>query len=109
LDSGSSITADTWTFVVFTYDGTGGPTAATGMNLYINGSADSSNRSDSAAYVAMDNGTGVFALGEDDGTSRRFDGIMLGGPLGPFFTHHELTAEEVTSLFDMGSAVTGLP
>ena len=31
-----------------------------------------------------------------------YDGKMAGGPLGPFFTHKELSSDEVLRLYELG-------
>ncbi|KKL95946.1 hypothetical protein LCGC14_1849440, partial [marine sediment metagenome] len=37
-----------------------------------------------------------------------FNGTMVGGPLGPFFTQTELSAADVTRLYNIGKSALGL-
>ena len=47
-----------WNFVVATYDGTGGNTASSGMELYIDNTAINTTKATQAGYVAMENDLG---------------------------------------------------
>ena len=92
-------------FFVVTYDGGGGTTAANGITHYENGVVVASTATNSDNYSEMENGTAVLALGvvNTSGTPANFwNGAMLGGPLGPFFTQQELTAAEVRNLYHIG-------
>ncbi len=91
---------DVWHFVVATYDGSAD---ATGLNLYQDGVLWASDDTDDANFVSLrDTGTTV-KLGHTNLTpASLFDGYMAGGPLGPFFTQKELTADEVLRLSDIG-------
>ena len=59
----------------------------------------------------MENLNGKDLLGHIIGASAisgLFNGLMAGGPLGPFFTQVELTADQVRGLYDLGHAALGL-
>jgi hypothetical protein len=109
IASATSYVASQWNFVVATYDGTGGATAMTGCELYLNGTIEGSpTRTENAGYVAMENGTSVVGLGQRSPAELLLNGRMAGGPLGPFFTQVELTPDQVKTLYDLGRAALGL-
>lgn len=53
------------------------------------------------AYVAMENLTSVVAIGSGSGGGNFHNGKIAGGPLGPFFTQRELTADAVLRLYQL--------
>ena len=55
-----------WIHVVGTYDGTGGTSANSGLELYINGSNATDTRSGGGTYVAMENLAGNVRIGRLD-------------------------------------------
>ena len=63
---------------------------------------------DDANYVSMENKAAALALARVPNQTTYFDGKMAGGPLGPFFTQKELTADEVKALYDLGRAALGV-
>lgn len=97
-------TESTWTFVVFTYDGSA---ADSGINYYKDGTLTTSVDLTNGAYTALENLTAVVGLGRA-GFVGFFDGLMAGGPLGPFFTQTELTSANVASLFAVGRDALGV-
>lgn len=99
-----------WVFVVATYDGGGGATAADGITMYINGSANNAAASNQGSYIGMENLGTIVTLGHSlsSGGTAFFDGKMAGGPMGPFFTHKELSAIEVLDLYHIGAHALGL-
>ena len=101
--SDAAIPFNQWVFLAITYDGTGGATAQSGVTFYEDGAVMASTATESGSYVAMENGTGVVQLAFAQGIEF-YDGKMAGGPLGPFFTQKELTADEVRALYDLGRA-----
>lgn len=105
--SAAPIAEGVWVFVVVTYDGTGGPTAADGITMYANGVSITNTASNHANYVAMENLSTSTDFGMESG-SGLFSGAMLGGPFGPFFAQKELTPAEVTSLYDVERVGLGL-
>lgn len=96
--------AGEWIYVVATYDGSGGASAGDGITLYVNGTAVASTATNNASYVATENAAGVMEVGQSDSAAWQFDGAMLGGPLGPFFTPTELSAADVGNLYAIGLA-----
>lgn len=103
--SNVGLSANLWQLVVITYDGGGGSSAAAGILQYINGAVRASTGSEAGGYVAMENGTSVFALGTTTATgtpNRIFEGDMGGGPMGPWFTQVVVTADQVRRLYELG-------
>ena len=85
----------------WTYDGSGGATAANGMNHYRNGLQDPSpTRNNNAAYVAMENLAATPVIG-GDGVGTGFMGYILGGLCGPYITKQQLTAAQERALSDI--------
>lgn len=101
-----------WTFLVVTYDGGGGATAADGIALYVNGSAVASTATNNGSYVGMENGTSGVQFGHTlsagPAAQDLFNGKALGGPCGPFWAHKELSAVEVQELYFIGKEAAGL-
>lgn len=89
-------------FVVGTYDGSGGASAADGINLYddgfLNTDVDTTNN---GSYVGMENLTSLVELGFTDGNEDIFPSRM--GTV--FFTHRTLNAVEVFNLKDIYAAM----
>jgi hypothetical protein len=116
--SDAAVPMGTPTFLVGSYDGTGGTDAmgASGsvqdnVTLYVNGSIVASTASDSGSYVAMENGTSTVSIGAYNTGSTpiaTFSGDIMGGPLGPFFTQTELSADAVLRLYEAGRRALGL-
>ena len=107
-NSDAAITMGSLRFFVATYDGTGGATAADGITLYEDGGVIASTATNQGTYEGMENLAGVVSLGRNIGGSRFFNGTMVGGPLGPFFTQTELSAADVTRLYNIGKSALGL-
>ena len=108
-----------WAFFVVTYDSTGGSDAmgtsgsvVDNATLYQNGSILASTAADNGSYVAMEDGTSTVGLAaRKDGAGAvqlPYNGKMAGGPLGPFFTQKELTADEVLRLYELGRRALAL-
>ena len=77
--SDDALSSNLWYFIVATYNGVGGVTASTGMNLYINGTLIASTSNDGGTYVAMENSSEdsrIGAYGNGAGTIGYFDGII---------------------------------
>jgi hypothetical protein len=108
LATDAAIPMGTWTFVVMTYDGTGGPFALSGMTLYVDGIVPAQTANDKAGYLAMEDLTVGTTVGSNLGGALPFDGEMAGGPLGPIWIGKELSADEVSKLFDVGAQALGL-
>lgn len=87
-----------WHFIVATYDGTGGATAANGITIYIDGVAIASTASNNANYVAMENLTSSLLVG-----GRWNSGVVslpFQGDMGHIFlTPGVLTADEIWQMY----------
>lgn len=90
----AALSANTWYHVAFTYDGSG---SNTGLKLYLNGYMPAQTGGNGGGYIAMENGTGTFRIGNGfnasylDGRSQMC--TMWG---------RELSASEVLQLFGRG-------
>ena len=111
----SNIAQDQWVFLVVTYDGRGGGSAADGITHYVDGVVQASTASNRGSYVAMDNATEPTALGAEGRSGSPgnfFNGQMAGGPLGPWFVTHNaagaITAAQVAELYVLGRDALGL-
>ena len=91
------MTAGIRDFVASTCDGSGGATAADGIDHYINGALNNGVATNNASYVAMEPGTGEVTLARYLASTNRLDGLM--GL--PFFTHRVLSAAEAFNLNDI--------
>lgn len=97
---------DVWQLWVATSDGSAD---ATGLNLYLNGSLAASTDNDDAGFVSTEDLGGTMTLAHQNATpANLFDGLMAGGPCGPFFTQKELTADEVLRLYELGRRALAL-
>lgn len=110
ITSDTALTQDTWAYIVITYDGTGGATALADPNavIYINGAKVASTITNNGSYVAMEDKTVTTGLGLDQADSVYFNGSMAGGPLGPFFSPTELSADAVLRLYEIGRRALAL-
>lgn len=95
-----------WEFVVITYDGSAN---ASGINIYVNGVLVASTDTDDANFVSMrDKGSTVQMAHQGATPSNLLDGSLAGGPLGPFYTQTELSADAVLRLYQLGRPVLGV-
>ena len=105
----SALSENAWHFLVGTYDG---GTAASSIKLYLDGAQVDDADVTSGSFTSMENKAAKVKVGFNiptgGGTSELFDGYMAGGPLGPLFTHKELTADEVLRLYELGRRALGL-
>lgn len=93
-----------WVFVVAAVAGV----IHTDMNLYSNGATVAQTQADSGNFDQVRDTASTIKLGFEDSTpSSLFDGAMAGGPLGPFFTQKDLSADEVKRLYQLGRAAMG--
>lgn len=97
-EADTALTQDVWVFVVATYDGTAD---ASGINLYQDGVLVASTDTDDPNFASMRDTAAVVELAMADGASF-FDGVIAGGPLGPFFTHQELTLAQIAEIYSIG-------
>ncbi len=100
------LSAEMWYFIVATYNGDE-TDADAGINIYIDGVDSDTTNITGGAYTAIENSAAPVKLGGFG--SSWFPGKMAGGPHGPFFTHEELLASEVTALYELGKDALGLP
>jgi len=109
--SDDAITQGQLAFFVMTYDGSGGASAMNGVTLYQNGVVLASTATNSGTYLAMENGTSTLGLAArfnaTPAKQQFFDGRMLGGPIGPFFTQQELNASQIARLYKIGLVAQG--
>lgn len=96
-----ALTVNTWYFVVGTFDG---GTDASGVSIYIDGVAtDDADIIDDAGFANAEDSATIMSLGYLEGTGgakeQLFDGIIAGGPCGPFFVLAELTAEQIANMY----------
>lgn len=101
-EADSTLTQSTWVFVAATYDGSAD---ASGISVYQDGALVASTDTDDAAFVNLEDLAGTVKLGHLDATpASLFDGLIAGGPLGPFFTQTELSADAMLRLYQLGRA-----
>lgn len=105
----AALTLSSWAFVVITYDGAGGATAANTINSYKNGALSNGGATNNGAYVAMENLAATPTIGSTNGQATKFyGGKMAGGPLGPFFVQAELSADAILRLYQLGRNYLGV-
>jgi len=73
------------------------------MTLYVDGIVPAQTAIERTGYVAMEDLTVGTALGANIDGSLPFDGDIVGGPIGPIWTGKELSAGEVSDLFNLGA------
>lgn len=97
-----------WSHLVAT-KGTGVTSAA--VTIYLDGVAVDDTDEADGSYTAMENTDALTQLGyhrASGGLSSFFTGRIAGGPLGPFFTQAELTADQVNRLYNIGRRALAL-
>ena len=103
------LATEVWKFVVGTYSGNA---ANSGVSVYVDGVAVDDTNNGFGSYTAMENKGGVTTLGHKisaDGVSQQFlSGKIAGGPMGPFFTQVELSADAVLRLYEIGRRALAL-
>ena len=67
ITSNTTLTEDEWTFVVGTYNGQGGATAAGGLKIYVDWALDESTATNNADYDAMEDGAADLYIGGANG------------------------------------------
>ena len=103
--AGTAITPWKWEFVTMTYDG--GETAPV-INLYLNATSVHDGTSvESGAYVSMENTAAALMVGARDaaGTAAQ---VFQGRFALPFVAGKELTAAEVSTLYNIGRILLGV-
>ncbi|KKN49889.1 hypothetical protein LCGC14_0638150 [marine sediment metagenome] len=93
-----------WRHIVATYDGVGGATAYTGMNIYIDSVLVTQSNTGIGVYTAMSGGTHDVAIGSlEDGTTNyadKIDNVMI--------FNKELSAVEAGALYSSGNGTEAL-
>jgi hypothetical protein len=90
-----------WHSIVFTYDGTGGTTAANGLNLYIDGDLDTSpDRVNDALYTAMSNTAIGLLVGAQYNISPAFERVFDDKLDSIAIFNRELTSTEVEAIHE---------
>ena len=108
ISDAAILTVEQWVFVVATYTGAGGSSAAAGIVLYANGAAVASTANEQGSYVAMENGNSLPTLFSRGDGAAFYGGKVAGGAMGPFFAQVTLTADQVKRLYNLGRAAMGL-
>lgn len=101
--STASIVANVWTHVLVTCNAI--QTAATDINLYINGVLSNGSGTKDASFTAMEAGGATVQLGHHIGASANvqfYTGPIAGGPNGSIFTQTELSADVAKRLYQLG-------
>ena len=105
-EANSVLTEGSWIFVVGTYDGSAN---ATGINVYQDGALVASSDTDDANFINLEDLTGTVKLAHLNASpTSLFDGQIAGGPLAPFFTAAELTADQILRLYQLGRVALGV-
>tara|TARA_Y100000310_G_scaffold328215_1_gene395992 strand:- start:20090 stop:20953 length:864 start_codon:yes stop_codon:yes gene_type:complete len=99
-----------WYFVVGTFDG---GTDAAGVSIAVDGAlSDDADIVDDAGFANAEDLATVVSLGYLEGTGgakeQLFDGLIAGGPCGPFFVQAELTAEQIANMFRLERLALGV-
>lgn len=106
--SAITVLAGQWRHGVMTYSG--GATSAA-VKLYETGVQADATDDQSGTFVTSEDTAATLSIGARSTVATvesPFNGSIAGGPLGPFFTQKELTANEVAALYEMGVYALGL-
>ena len=102
--TGTALTPFIWQFVTMTYDG--GETAPV-INLYINATSVHDGTSvETGAYVAMEDLTETLQVGSRNTSA--VAQLFVGRVALPFITGTELTAANVTTIYNIGRKLLGI-
>lgn len=101
--TGNDVISDGTHHICFTYDGTGGTTAKNGLEIYVDAAIDDSvvRSNGGGTYVAMENNSDTFAIGNTNGGSHDFNSWI--DDLRLFDV--ELSAEDITYLYNSGDGM----
>lgn len=95
------ITTGNWHHIVVTYSGVGGSTAASEINIYVNGQNVSSTATNDAGYVAMENLSSNATIGCH--LSSGSPGSLINGQIADVIIFgKELTSSEVLQVYNSG-------
>lgn len=106
----TALATGTWYFVVGTFSG---GTDAADVSIAVDGVlTDDANIVDDAGFANAEDLATIVSLGYLEGTGgakeQLFDGIIAGGPCGPFFVKAELTVEQIANLFRVERLALGV-
>ena len=82
IKADDALTESVWTFIVATYTGEGGATAANGLKLYTDWVISSTTVTNNASYVAMEDKAGDVMLGGVNGVAQILIPQSRGTPIG---------------------------
>ncbi|MCH7597972.1 LamG domain-containing protein [Patescibacteria group bacterium] len=97
-DGSTTLSTGTWYHIVATYDGSGGATAADGINLYVDASSHNGTATNNASYTAMSNDTAILHIGSTNDNNSSFKGKLDDVRI----YNRVLSADEIKRLYDMG-------
>ncbi len=100
-----AVASGEYVFLVGTYDGS---ESVNGVKLFLAGADVTTGGSGSGTYIAMENLAIALQFARASNNLQHYEGGVVGGPLGPFFTQVELTADQVLNLYQLGRASLGL-
>ena len=99
--TGTALALNTWHHIV------GVLASATDRKLYVDGAQDAISTT-SVTLAAGNDVTTLAMRRRSTGHDSYFPGSIAGGPLSPFLTQVELTADQVRALYDLGRAALAL-
>ena len=102
--SDTAVTAREWAFIVVTYDGVNSDAS---MAFYLNGAADGTGNTKTGAYLSQDVASAVFVIGATLNTTPAVTNLFHGRLALPFVTGKELSAIEVSRLYNIGRLLLG--
>ncbi len=103
--SNTAVTADQWSFVVATNDGAD---ADASMSFYLNGAADGTGNTETGAFDSTEGTTSEIVIGANMNTSPAVQQEFQGRIALPFICGKELTAANVTTLYNSGRILLGV-
>lgn len=97
----AALSTGQWYFVVGTFDG---GTDAAGVSIAVDGAlTDDAGIVDDATFADAEDLATIVSIGYLEGTGggkeQFFDGLIAGGPCGPFYVQAELTVEQIDNMF----------
>lgn len=110
--SDSAISMGSIKFFTCVYNGAGGASACNGVTLYEDGATIASTATNNGSYVGIQGTASNTYVGHSLTTGEAatlfYNGTMVGGPMGLFFTTAQLTADEILRLYQLGRAAIGV-
>ena len=109
-DAGTWLLASRWYSIIVTYNSAGGVNAMNGAKIYINGIVVASSAENNGAYVSMQDVGSAVSIATLAAGAQWIAGQVAGGPCGFFFTHREVSAQDVRAIeIIQQDALTDLP